>query len=111
MKSPVLQTGCLSPNSVRRYCAAESLKMPTKTLEPTGSAGSVSSNRSTFDTLPDSGYARQNAIIPTVIPVSPATWWRGVKSGRYPQPVKLGERVTAWRVGDIRAYLEAQSAA
>ena len=36
-----------------------------------------------------------------------STWWAGVKSGRYPKPVKtLGERITAWRVEDIRAFIE-----
>ncbi|MDO0845414.1 AlpA family transcriptional regulator [Xanthomonas campestris] len=30
-----------------------------------------------------------------------------MRSGRYPQPVKLGERCTAWRVEDIRALIEA----
>ena len=40
-----------------------------------------------------------------LIPVSHATWWRGIKDGRYPQPVKLGTRVTAWRVEDIRALI------
>jgi prophage regulatory protein len=44
--------------------------------------------------------------IPAVIPVSKSTWWAGVRSGRYPKPVKLGERVTAWRWEDIRALIE-----
>ena len=35
------------------------------------------------------------------LPVSRATWWVGVKSGRFPQPVKLGERITCWRLADI----------
>ena len=63
-----------------------------------------------FDELPDSGYVRQAQIIPDVIPVSSASWWRGVKSGRYPKPVKFSERVTAWRVGDIRQLLANQAA-
>jgi len=36
-----------------------------------------------------------------IIPVGKTTWWAGVKSGRYPQPVKLSERCTAWRTRDI----------
>ena len=39
--------------------------------------------------------------IEPIIPVSPASWWAGVKSGRYPQPVKLGSRTTCWRESDI----------
>jgi predicted DNA-binding transcriptional regulator AlpA len=29
-----------------------------------------------------------------------------VRDGKYPQPVKLGPRTTAWRVDDIRALIE-----
>lgn len=38
--------------------------------------------------------------------MGPSTW-AGVKSGRYPKPVKLGPRITAWRAEDIWALLEA----
>ena len=61
--------------------------------------------KTTFDNLPDTGLVRQSQIIPDVIPVSSATWWRGVKSGRYPQPLKLSERVTVWKVCEIRKLL------
>jgi hypothetical protein len=40
--------------------------------------------------------------IPPMIPIGKSTWWAGVKSGKFPQPVKLGARTTAWRVEDIR---------
>lgn len=35
------------------------------------------------------------------IPVSRSTWWAGVRSGRFPQPIKLGPRTTVWRGQDI----------
>ena len=67
--------------------------------------------------LPETGFLRLNQIIgnpkaeppiPAVIPVSKSTWWEGVKSGRYPKPVmSLGLRITAWRVEDIRALIDA----
>ena len=66
-------------------------------------------------TLPETGFVRlpniigdskNNPPIPAIIPVSRSTWWAGVKSGRYPQPVKLGLRITAWRVEDIRALIQ-----
>ncbi|GAB7492223.1 MULTISPECIES: helix-turn-helix transcriptional regulator [Desulfovibrionaceae] len=41
-----------------------------------------------------------------LIPVSRSAWWAGCKSGRYPKPVKLGPRTTAWRAADIAALLE-----
>jgi prophage regulatory protein len=37
-----------------------------------------------------------------VIPVSKSTWWAGVKSSKFPQPIKLGERTTAWKESDIQ---------
>jgi prophage regulatory protein len=65
--------------------------------------------------LPQTGYLRlcqilgnpkANPPIQGLIPVSKSTWWEGVKSGRYPKPVKLSARTTAWRVEDIRALIE-----
>lgn len=62
--------------------------------------------------LPESGFLRLPQIIgdakrgiPAVIPVSKSAWWEGCKTGRFPKPVKLGPRVTAWRVEDIRALI------
>ena len=57
--------------------------------------------------LPTTGFVRLASIIgPTgPIPVSKSTWWAGVKVGRYPKPVKLGRRITAWRVEDIQALI------
>ena len=65
-------------------------------------------------TLPETGFLRLPQIVgdskaqppvPALIPVSRSTWWAGVKSGRYPRPVKLGPRITAWRVEDIRRLI------
>lgn len=62
-------------------------------------------------TLPETGFVRLPSIIgdaktdppiPAIIPVSKSTWWAGVKSGRFPKPIKLGPRITVWRVEDIR---------
>jgi hypothetical protein len=36
-----------------------------------------------------------------MFPISKSSWWAGVKSGQYPQPVRLGPRTTAWRVEDL----------
>lgn len=54
--------------------------------------------------LPNEGFARLPTILAN-IPVCKSTWWAGVKSGRYPQPVKLGPRTTAWHVEDIRKLI------
>lgn len=54
--------------------------------------------------LPKTGFVRLSAFLGPDKPIliSKSTWWEGVRSGRYPQPVKLGPRITAWRVEDIR---------
>ncbi len=41
-----------------------------------------------------------------IIPVSKSTWWLGVRSGRFPKPVKLTERTSAWRRSDIEALCD-----
>lgn len=68
--------------------------------------------------LPATGFLRLPQIIgkrptkadsqsiPAIVPVSRATWWAGVKKGRYPAPVKLSPNCTAWRVEDIRALIQ-----
>lgn len=40
------------------------------------------------------------------IPVGKSTWWSGVASGRFPQPIKLGPRITVWRAEDIDALIQ-----
>lgn len=58
--------------------------------------------------LPEFGFVRLKSILGPIgpIPVSKSTWWAGVISGQFPQPVKLGQRITAWRVEDIRSLVE-----
>lgn len=55
--------------------------------------------------LPQTGFVRLPAIL-NVYPVGKSTWWEGVRTGRFPKPVKLGTRTTAWRVEDIVALIE-----
>ncbi|MBZ9725309.1 AlpA family phage regulatory protein [Mesorhizobium sp. CO1-1-11] len=40
------------------------------------------------------------------IPVSKSTWWEGVRSGRFPKPVKLGPRTTVWRQSDVQLLID-----
>lgn len=46
------------------------------------------------------GFLRLPQIL-KIIPVSRSTWWSWVKSGRAPQGIKLGPRMTAWRLEDV----------
>ena len=66
-------------------------------------------------TLPETGFLRVRQIvgdrnakppIPAIIPVAQSTWWTGVRSGRFPQPIRLSKGCTVWRAEDIRALLE-----
>lgn len=66
-----------------------------------------------FDGLPDSAYVREAQIVQSSsrpnslapLPFSSPTLWRKVKAGTFPKPIKLSDRVTAWNVGEIRAYV------
>ena len=68
-----------------------------------------------YNKIPFRGFLRLSQIIgdpkadppiPPIFPVSKSSWWEGVKSGRYPEPVKLGPRTTAWRAEDILELVE-----
>jgi prophage regulatory protein len=66
-----------------------------------------------FHKLPETGFLRLPQIIgnkkantPALIPIGRTSFLNGVKSGKYPKPVKLGARTTAWRVEDIINLIE-----
>jgi len=61
--------------------------------------------------LPKEGFVRIDQIVGrgNPIPVCKATWWNGVRDGRFPKPAPaemLGGNVTVWRVEDIRKFIE-----
>ena len=70
-----------------------------------------------FDELPNSAFIREAQLVQSPkrpertapLPFSAPTLWRMVKESRFPKPVKLGPRVTAWRVSDVRAWMAKQS--
>jgi hypothetical protein len=87
----------------------------------------MSSTFSPISNLPATGYVRQSQLIgtparkasdteqareaePGILPFSSPTLWRLVKAGKFPAPVKLSERVTAWRVEDVRAWMQSRTA-
>ena len=53
----------------------------------------------------DEGFLRLSEVL-TVYPIAARSWYRGIEEGKYPRPVKLGPRTSAWRVRDIRRLLE-----
>lgn len=65
--------------------------------------------------LPEFGLVRIDQIcgnpkatppIPPILPICKTTWWNGVRSGKYPRPVKLGKRTTCWKAEDIRRLID-----
>ena len=71
-----------------------------------------------FDTLPDSAFIRESQLVQSPkrpeaqapLPFSAPTLWRKVKAGTFPKPIKLSERVTAWNVGAVRAWIASHCA-
>jgi prophage regulatory protein len=60
-----------------------------------------------FDDLPDAAMIQIRPLIDfKVVPHSATTIWRKCRSGEFPSPIKISPGITAWRVGDIRKYLE-----
>lgn len=78
----------------------------------------MSSHLTSLDTMPDNAYVREAQLVQSgrrpkstaLLPFSAPTLWRKVKAGTFPRPIKLSERITAWRVGDVRNWLAAQAA-
>ena len=74
----------------------------------------MDANNTRLCQVPEIGFLREKQLlgdkkatppIPPINPVGKTAWWAGIKSGKFPQPVKLGPRTTAWRADDIRALV------
>ena len=52
------------------------------------------------------GDKKADPPIKPIIPVSKTAWWKGVAEDKYPQPVKISEKVTVWRSDQIEALIE-----
>jgi len=65
----------------------------------------MSRQDSSVPVLPQSGFLRLNQVL-KFFPICQSGWYQGVKEGRFPRPVKLSERVSAYRVEDIKRLLE-----
>ncbi len=62
---------------------------------------------SSYGALPATGFVRLADLRP-ILPLSDSTIWRRVRAGTFPAPVKLSERITAWRAEAIRQWLDEQ---
>lgn len=68
-----------------------------------------------FSALPSSGLIRMRDLLGDrkkgyigIVPFSEATLWQRVKDGTFPAPIKISANISAWRIEDIRAWLDAQ---
>jgi prophage regulatory protein len=51
------------------------------------------------------GFLRLSQVI-EIIPISKSSWWKRIREGRFPKPVKLSERTSAWLRADIDALCD-----
>ncbi len=58
--------------------------------------------------LPATGYIRARQLL-NVIPFGRSTLWLKVSRGEFPAPVRLSERVTAWRCETVREWMDAKA--
>ena len=87
------------------------LWLSTTGANPVPSApSSAGSALADFDTLPDSAHVRL-PVVQALYACSDETVRRRVKSGNMPAPKKLGPRLTAWNVGELRQNLAQLQAA
>jgi prophage regulatory protein len=56
-------------------------------------------------TIPDTGFVRLTQVL-EVIPLGKTCWWEGVKSGRFPKPVRLSARCVGWKAEDIHVLIK-----
>lgn len=79
-------------------------------------AASLPAQKAGFDLLPDGAYIRAGQLVQSPkkpeapLPFSAPTLWRKVRDGTFPAPIKLSERVTAWNVGAVRAWITTRAA-
>jgi len=94
-------------------------RKPSITDQVTTTTTVVHSTLLGFDQLPNSAFIRESQLVQSPkrpgnaapLPFSAPTLWRMVKAGRFPQPHKLGTKITAWRVSDVREWMTAQASA
>lgn len=55
--------------------------------------------------LPHEGFVRLPQVL-HVLGIGKTTFWEGIKTGRFPAPIKLGPRTAVWRVEDIRGLID-----
>ena len=55
------------------------------------------------------GDPKSSPPLEAIIPISKSSWWAGVKTGRFPQAIKLGDNTTVWREDEVRELVDTLS--
>lgn len=64
--------------------------------------------------MPKNGFYRERDLISPdangrrIFPGGHSSLWRFVAEGRFPPPVKLSQKITAWRSEDVEAWIQTQ---
>ena len=66
--------------------------------------GNFNMENKCLDTAPDAAMIRP-AELCAWLDIGRTTLWRKVKDGNFPKPVKVTDRITAWSMGTVRAWL------
>ena len=67
-------------------------------------------------TIPETAFIREAHLVTTPskvgpLPFSKSTLWRMVRDGKFPAPIKLSPRVTAWKCESVREWINSQGQA
>lgn len=76
------------------------------------SASPTSEKIYTVKTGKNAGMKRKVSAKPErtgLLPVSEKTIWTWVKQGKFPQPIKMSDNVTVWRMSEVQAWIEQQA--
>lgn len=46
---------------------------------------------------------------PALIPISASSLWAYVRVGKFPKPIKLGERTTVWTASSVHQWIAARA--
>jgi predicted DNA-binding transcriptional regulator AlpA len=55
--------------------------------------------------LPETGFLRLKQVL-QLIPYKKTAWYAGLKAGRFPKPVPLGDRARGYRAEDIATLIK-----
>lgn len=120
----MLSSQALKPSRPKEKKVSKPKITPPRIKGPSPSRGTVDAptntekplTRSDFDSLDDETFVRQSQLItsktgvPGLLPFSASTLWRKEANGEFPKSVKISERITAWRVKDVRQWIAERSA-